>query len=144
MVHLLDVNLLIALAWPNHLHHVPAHAWFAAHAAEGWATCPITQCGFVRVSSNPRVIHPAVSPGEAVASLRRMAAHPYHVFWPDDVMLSDSTHVPLDVLRGHQQVTDAYMVGVARRRGGRLATMDRGLLAWLPQGMQDAAVLVPT
>ena len=62
MVRLLDINLLIALAWPSHVHHRQAHAWFAENAPSGWATCPFTQCGFVRISSNPQIIPEADSP----------------------------------------------------------------------------------
>jgi uncharacterized protein len=144
MVHLLDVNLLVALAWPNHIHHTPAHAWFAANHRNGWATCPIVQCGFVRVSSNPKAVVAAVSPGTAVEALGKMSAWAEHVFWPDDVELSDPTYVPPEVLRGHQQVTDAYLIGLAHRHGGALATLDRGLAAPLPGHRRRLVAVVPT
>jgi toxin-antitoxin system PIN domain toxin len=129
MVHLLDVNLLVALAWPNHVHHNAAQAWFGANASGGWATCPITQCGFVRISCNPKIVTVATSPQQATDALRRMATDPNHVFWPDDIAFSDGTYVPHGILKGHNQVTDAYLVGLALRHGGALATLDAGITA---------------
>lgn len=117
---LLDLNLLVALAWPNHVHHRPALAWFAAHRDGGWATCPVTESGFVRVSSNRRVIPEAHSPREAIAL-------PGHVFWADDVSFARGQSVAVEALLGHRQVTDAHLVALAIERRGRVATFDRGL-----------------
>jgi toxin-antitoxin system PIN domain toxin len=139
-VHLLDVNLLIALAWPTHVHHEPAHRWYRKRAAGGWATCPLTQLGFVRLSSNPAIIPGAVSVPAALEVLRDFTRAPHHVFWPDDVSLSDRRFPP-GLLLGHRQVTDAYLLALAVRRGGRLATLDRGLSALLPSGHGPAQVL---
>src|SRR5688500_18224316 len=106
---LLDINELIALAWPNHEHHARAHEWFASAASNGWATCPLTQCGFVRISSNPKIIPHAVKPQVAVELLTGMTAHPRHTFWPDDISLRDSGQQFWQKLSGHRQVTDAYL-----------------------------------
>lgn len=95
-VHLLDVNVLIALAWPQHVHHERVRQWFAAHAAEGWATCPITQCGFVRISSNPKIMGAAATPAQAVAALRQLMTHPNHDFWPDDLPFTDQQWIRHD------------------------------------------------
>lgn len=143
-VHLLDVNLLIALAWPTHVHHEPAHRWFRKHAGEGWATCPMTQVGFVRISSNPSIIPAAVPAPAALEALRGFVASPQHVFWPDDLSLADRGFPP-GILAGHRQVTDAYLVSLAIRHGGRLATLDRSVAALLPSGSphRDAVALVP-
>ena len=73
-VSLADINVLIALAWPNHECHQAAHEWFAAHAADGWATCPMTQCGFVRLSSNPKMVPEAVVPNAAIDLLHANGA----------------------------------------------------------------------
>ena len=142
--HLLDVNLLIALAWPSHVHHEPAHRWFRRHGAGGWATCPLTQVGFVRVSSNPAIIPGAVSVPAALETLRAFTAAAHHVFWPDDLPLSDRRFPP-GLLLGHRQVTDAYLLGLAIRHGGRLATLDRGTAALLPSASphRDALAIVP-
>ena len=134
MVSLLDVNLLVSLAWPNHEHHGPALQWFRENQQSGWATCPVTQSGFVRVSSNQRVIPGAKSPREAVSLLSRILALPHHVFFSDDVSLVASKFVAPEKLQGYRQVTDAHLLGIALRHGGRLATLDRGVLDLVPAG----------
>jgi hypothetical protein len=145
MVALLDVNLLVALAWPNHVHHEPAHRWFARHARAGWATSPVVELGFVRVSSNARVVPSAVSPQEAAALLRRITALPHHRFWLDDIRFADSPFVALARVVGHQQVTDAHLIALAIRHGGRLATFDRGLAAVVPPGHpREVVAVVPS
>ena len=130
-VSLLDVNMLIALAWPSHVHHRIAQEWFAKHASMGWATCPLTQCGFVRISSNPKIIPEAVTPKEALALLDEIVKQTTHVFWKDEISILDSS-VPDDILVGHRQVTDAYLLGLAIKQKGRLVTLDRGLSGLLP------------
>ena len=140
-VSLLDVNVLVALAWPNHVHHETAGRWFAENQRQGWATCPLTQSGFVRVSSNHRLIPEARSPGEAVLALRRIVALPHHVFWPDDVSLAVSRFVALEKLVGYQQVTDAHLLALALRKGGRLATLDAAIRGLVPRGFQPAKVV---
>ena len=124
-VRLLDVNVLIALAWPNHVHHEPAQRWFASSAKKAWATCPLTQLGFVRVSSNPRIVATAVSPREAARVMAAVTAQPGHEFWPDALELTAAAEFSTVTLVGHRQVTDAYLVALARHHGGRLATFDR-------------------
>jgi toxin-antitoxin system PIN domain toxin len=124
---LLDVNVLIALSWKTHPHYAAARAWFKARPVRRWATCPMTECGYVRLSSNPRLVQGAASVREAVESLRRLRAGTAHEFWLDDASLADE---PLfERLRGHQQVTDAYLLALAARRKGKLATFDQALSA---------------
>ncbi len=139
-VGLLDVNVLIALAWPSHVHHRLAHAWFAANHSAGWATCPLTQCAFIRVSSNPKIIPEAVPPTVALALLREMVSLPHHVFWPEDIPFCDEA-IPTDLLVSHRQVTDAYLLGLSIRNGGRLITFDHGLSALLPKKSPQRAAL---
>lgn len=124
---LLDVNLLIALTWPTHVHHAAARRWFERRAGAGWASCPITQTGFVRISSNPKIIPDAVHPREAVSMLKRLTALPGHEFWPDESVVSDTGPFASLALVGHRQVTDAYLLSLAKYRGGKLATLDRGV-----------------
>jgi hypothetical protein len=131
---LLDVNLLVALAWPNHVHHDGALAWWRRRRGGPWATCPATQFGFVRVSSNRLVVREAKTPGEAIALLARIVAQPGHVFWPDDVSIVDSAAIDAARIVGHRQVTDAHLVALAIRHGGRLATFDRGVGEVVPAG----------
>jgi toxin-antitoxin system PIN domain toxin len=123
---LLDVNALVALAWDSHVHHARMRAWFADNRARGWATCPLTESGFVRVSSNPKVLPSAIGVAAACAVLSTLRAAAGHSFLSDDVSLSDSD-VP--AMSGHRQVTDAHLLTLARRRGVRLVTFDGGVLA---------------
>lgn len=141
MISLLDVNLLVALAWPNHVHHVAALAWFRRNQAAGWATCPLTQSGFVRVSSNPSFVSDARSPQEAIQHLRRMVALPHHVFWHDDVSVAASEFVDEVRLVGYRQVTDVHLLALAQHRGGRLATLDGKLRGLVPRGRNVAEVV---
>jgi len=129
-VALLDVNALIALACDSHVHHARMRSWFAESVAAGWATCPMTESGFVRVSSNPGVLPVAVGLDAARAVLVMLRALEGHRFLTDDVSLADSD-VP--AINGHRQVSDAHLLTLARRRGVRLVTFDRGVLA-LAQG----------
>lgn len=132
MISLLDVNMLIALAWPSHIHHRKAVKWFAKHNAQGWATCALTQCALVRISSNPKIIPEAVSVKEALALLEEVIRHPSHHFWKDSVSLLDPK-MPTDLLLGHRQVTDAYLLGLAIQYKARLVTLDSGLSGLLPK-----------
>ena len=125
MKFLLDLNLLLALAWPSHVHHHHAHAWFKGEAHKGWATCPLTQLGFVRLSSNPAFTLDAVSPGAALSLLQDITAMDGHEFWPDDVDCMSAVFSGGVQLTGHRQVTDAYLLSLARARSGCLATLDR-------------------
>jgi toxin-antitoxin system PIN domain toxin len=118
---LLDVNALVALAWDAHVHHVAVRTWFAASAAAGWATCPLTESGFVRVSSNPKVLTGAISVEQARSVLRALRAHKGHRFLSDDVSLADPEIPPLI---GHRQVTDAHLLALVRRHDTRLVTFD--------------------
>jgi hypothetical protein len=138
---LLDSNVLIALGWPNHVHHECALAWFRAHQKNGWATCPLTQSGFVRVSSNRAVIPEAKSPREAVDLLRQITALPHHRFWADDISLSRSELVAVKKLVGYRQVTDAHVLALALRHDGRLATLDRGIRQLVPDGFVPREVV---
>jgi hypothetical protein len=122
---LFDVNLLVALFDPDHIHHEPAHDWFADNRARGWATCPITENGFVRVLANPAYGAAVVRAAELVARLRTFCASGYHQFWPDDISLRDESLFDAAFVGGHRQLTDLYLLGLAHKRGGRLATFDR-------------------
>lgn len=133
MISLLDVNLLVALAWPSHVQHDAALGWFRENRAAGWATCPLTQSGFVRVSSNRQVIPEAKSPQEAVGLLRRIVELPGHRFWEDDFAIATASEIASERLLGYRQVTDAHLLALAIRRGGRLATFDGGIRELVPK-----------
>ena len=131
---LLDVNVLIALAWPNHLHHELVTRWFRRQQRNGWATCSVSQSGFVRVSSNSRILPGAKSPGEALSLLRELVALPHHHFLPDEVSLATSELINPQRIMGHRQVTDAHLLAVALSNDAQLATLDRGIRLLVPEG----------
>jgi uncharacterized protein len=124
---LLDVNVLLALLDADHLDHDRAWAWLDAEIASGWASCAITENGFVRVISEPRYPSP-VSPSEAIALLGRAASDAHHAFWSCDVTLLDPETVDATRLHGPRQVTDAYLLALAVSHDGRLVTFDRALV----------------
>ncbi len=121
---LLDTNVLLALAWPNHQHHAQAHAWFAAGARQGWSTCAFTQLGFIRLSSSPAYTAGAVTPQDAATLLRQWTRIKSHRFWTSPAADNPALYVRA---LGHQQVNDAWLVEVARRNSGRLVTLDTRL-----------------
>ena len=114
--YLLDVNLLLALTDPMHVHHEPAHRWFAETGCQAWATCPLTENGFVRISSHPKYPN---RPGDVAAVLeilRQLCALEGHHFWADEVSLRDL--LSSEVVVTHAHVTDVYLLGLARHKGG--------------------------
>ena len=123
---LLDVSVLIALFHPDHVHHEAAHDWFDDQHPIGFATCPLTENGFVRIVTNPR--GPVREDrATALASLSRMCASPQHDFWPDAVSLRDETLFDPQVHVSYLQLTDVYLLGLATRMGGTLATFDASI-----------------
>ena len=144
MTDLLDVNVLVSLAWPNHVHHLAARAWFARDRAGAWATTPITECGFVRVSSNRSAIPTAVTPAEAVLLLSQMRALEGHVFLVDDLQAVVGEPPEPPRLATHSLVTDAHLLALARRHDARLVTFDRGVAAMAGHApVEDVLLLQP-
>jgi toxin-antitoxin system PIN domain toxin len=123
-VALLDVSVLVALFDPDHVHHEAAHGWFAANRGAGWATCPLTENGVVRVLSNPAYGSTPETPAAIVRRLGAFCSSGKHVFWADEVSLRDSRLFAPTAPASHRQVTDVYLLGLAKRKGGRLATFD--------------------
>ena len=142
MVSLLDVNLLVALFDPDHIHHDLAHDWFADHHADGWATCPLTENGFVRVLAHPAYGSAIARPAELVDRLRQFCSGKHHVFWPDAVSLGDTRVFDAAFIRGHRQITDIYLLGIAMKAGGRLATLDRTIPLAAVRGATRARLAV--
>jgi uncharacterized protein len=130
---LLDVNVLIAMAWPAHDSHSKVQAWLSIHAPLGWATCPMTQSSFVRILSNPSFSPNSISPRDALALLQTNLSHSAHEFWPDELGLVQALSSLASQLDGHQQITDAYLLGLAMHRAGKLATMDKSIVRLLPE-----------
>ncbi len=137
---LLDVNVLIALAWPSHIHHESAHRWFSAIRSSGWATCPLTQSGFVRVSANTRVFPDSVTPQEALTLLADIVTVDGHHFWSDTVNLSSSEYIEPNKILGFRQVTDAHLIAIALSHHGRIASFDKGLASLVPSGYKARKV----
>ena len=144
MTALLDVNVLVALAWPNHVHHRLARSWFEGNHARGWATCSFTETGFVRISSNPKVVDESRTPAEAVLLLQRLVKLAGHRFWTDDVSIAQADPVAVERVRGYRHVMDAHLLALARRHGGRLATFDRKLEGLLLPGVDPDRLIVLT
>jgi toxin-antitoxin system PIN domain toxin len=131
--YLLDVNVMVAMAWQGHAHHAAAHAWFADDPrGRRWATCPLTEAAFVRLSCNPAVVGRTVLPGEALRLLAANTALPRHEFWPLELPVTDALAHFRDRLAGHQQITDAYLLALAIENGGVLATFDRAIASLMP------------
>lgn len=131
-VYLLDVNVLLALSDPMHLYHEGAHRWFSTRGKTGWATCPLTENGFVRIASHPSYPN---RPGDAplvITLLRQFCAMPGHSFWPDAVSIRDMLQP--GALFTHNQLTDIYLLGLAVAQGGKLATFDQRITSTLVRG----------
>jgi toxin-antitoxin system PIN domain toxin len=134
LIALLDVNLLLALAWPQHLHHAAADRWFARHRALGWATCPHTQLGFLRLSATPAVVGAAFPVGDGLRLFAANTAAADHVFWAEETAPIEILAEIRNRLGGPQQLADAMLLDLAIRRGGQLATLDRRVAQLLRPG----------
>ena len=123
---LLDVNVLIALLDSDHASHDSAMSWFSKHARAGWASCPITQNGCIRIMSHPGYPNPL--PVQAVIEHLAEACHQdIHEFWQDEVSLLDSDVVDSSRIHGPRQLTDIYLLALAVQHEGRLVTFDAGI-----------------
>lgn len=125
---LLDVNALLALAWPNHQFHTAVLARLERQPLARWATCALTQLGFVRLSSNPSVVEVRKTPSQAVELLADLTRDPQHIYLETLPALPHIASVFRNLL-GHQQVTDAYLLGVAEASGATLLTFDQRVVA---------------
>lgn len=120
---LLDVNVLIALLDGAHSLHARATTWLGAHIADGWASCPLTQNGCVRIMSHGG--YPGALPVHVVANrLAEATGTRHHAFWPDDVSLLDATLIDPSRIHGPRQITDVYLLALAIAHGGRFVTFD--------------------
>ena len=127
MAALLDVNALIALVDSDHTGHEAMQRWFAAHAGEGWATCPMVENGMVRVLSQPAYPSGQRAPAAVIEYLGVLKTAAHYEFWPDGVSISDETLFDPAYIAGTRQVTDAYLLGLAARHGGRVVSFDRSM-----------------
>jgi toxin-antitoxin system PIN domain toxin len=126
-IALLDINVLVALFDADHVHHDLAHDWFIDHHERGWATCPVTENGFIRVVSNPGYHTDSVRPAMAADQLRMFCGSKHHRFWPAQISLKNDAKFSLAAARGHGQLTDLYLLALAKEMNGTLATFDRSI-----------------
>ena len=136
-MYLLDINILIALADPDHEHHDKAESFFLANHHRGWATCPITENGFVRIISHSSYPGGPSSTDAACAILKQLCANEGHRFWPDDLSLRSSPALPVS-----KHLTDHYLLSLAMHRQGKLVTLDRHIQAALIPGGADAYIVI--
>lgn len=126
-VHLLDVNVFLALLWPTHESHALAHAWFAKTGRRGWATSPLTQLGVLRLLTNPVVTRGAVSPATALTVLLDATRQEGHTFWPLEHDFGGGLLSIVNRVQGYRQWTDAALLSQAVQHKGILVTLDAGV-----------------
>jgi toxin-antitoxin system PIN domain toxin len=140
-VFLLDINILLALADPQHPHRSRALAFFPQAQAEGWAMCPLTENGFLRILGHPNYPGGPGSPDLARPIIKSPCTAPGHQFWVDAISLCDSGAIP--VLPPSKDLTDAYLLALAAYRKGRFATFDHRVKASAIPGVSDSYFPVP-
>ena len=138
---LLDVNALIALGDPFHVHHERVQKWFHRERVRAWATCPLTENGFLRILGNPSYAQSPGNPTRLRVALSILCSAPGHQFWPDDISLCDLDNYP--ELPNSKQLTDYYLLALAIHREGKLATLDRRIDSTLIAGGAEAYFVIP-
>jgi toxin-antitoxin system PIN domain toxin len=127
---LLDINLLIALFDADHTFHDRAHGWYRKNRIHGWASCPLTENGVVRILSNPNYRPNApLMPEEVISRLQDFSDRSDHFFWPDSISIRDGDRIDRSILLGPRQLTDVYLLALAVTNGGRLVTFDENIPA---------------
>jgi toxin-antitoxin system PIN domain toxin len=142
VTYLLDVNVLIALIDPGHVAHDDVHGWFASTGKSAWATSPITENGVIRIVGNPKYPNSPGSPAVVAQIVAKLTKHPGHTFWNDDISLVGAADIDPAKILTAAQVTDTYLLGLARAHVGRLATFDRKLsVAAVKEGKSTLCVI---
>jgi toxin-antitoxin system PIN domain toxin len=141
-VYLLDINLLLALMDPMHVHHEPSHEWFAENGQQAWATCPLTENGFIRIAGHPNYPNRPGDTSAIFSILRQLCEAAGHHFWPEDLSILDI--LTPDSIITHNQITDIYLLGLAVHNKGKLATLDRRIPAEVLRGGRQAIELIIT
>ena len=142
MTYLLDVNVLIALIDPGHVAHEDAHRWFETTGHSSWATCPLTANGVICILGNPKYPNSPGSPARVAPIMQSLRGLPGHEFWPDDVSLVDCAAIDTEKLLTSAQVTDTYLLALAKVHGGALATFDRKLSVLAVRGGKPSLHLI--
>jgi hypothetical protein len=121
--YLLDINLLLALTDPMHIHHEQSHQWFAEKGHQAWATCPLTENGFVRIASHPNYPNRPGDVPAVLSILRQVCETSGHHLWTEDLSILEILEP--EAIITHAQITDVYLLGLAVSKQGKLATLDR-------------------
>ena len=135
MRSLLDVNVLLALLDANHLHHGLVMAWWKENQGQGWASCPLTQNGVLRIMSGSSYLN-RQAPAVVAERLGLATAHNSHKFWPDTLSLLEAGLLKWERVIGSRQITDTYLLALAVKNGGRFVTLDKGVSV---QAVRDAS-----
>lgn len=138
---LFDINVLLAIVDGDHVDHGRAWEWLDAEIVHGWASCPVTENGFVRIISQPRYPCP-VPTSQALLLLRQACVPPYHQFWSCDVSLLDVKVLDSTRVHGPKQVTDLYLLALAVHNDGRFVTFDRSVPSSAVRGAEDRHLVV--
>ena len=138
--YLPDVNLLLALSDPMHIHHESAHRWFAAKGQQAWATCPLTENGFVRIAGHPNYPNRPGDVTAVLAILRQFCETPGHHFWTEDISILEILEP--NAIITHAQITDVYLLGLAVHKRGKLATLDQRIPVNAVRGGRKALELI--
>lgn len=131
--YLLDINILLALLDPMHVFHDAAHRWFHADGRLSWSTCPLTENGVARIASQPAYGNTPGGAPVVAKALSRLCSRPEHQFWQEDFSLLDETRFVREKLVG-RHLTDSYLLALALRHGGKLATFDKKLVVHAVHG----------
>ena len=141
---LFDVNFLIALFDPDHVFHERSHDWWKANLTSGWASCPLTENGVVRIMSNPNYSKKAhFTHGDIITRLEKFADNTDHEFWPDEISLRDKAIFDRNRLHTSHQLTDLYLLALATKNNGRLVTFDTAIPLSAVMGAQNSNLCVP-
>jgi toxin-antitoxin system PIN domain toxin len=139
---LLDVNVLVALLDGGHLHHRVAMDWLAAHARAGWASCPLTQNGCLRILSLPTYPNPQ-PPARVAERLAAATADRSHTFWPDSLSLLEPERLHWERVLSTRHITDVYLLALAVEHRGCLVTFDRSVaVAAVPGALKKHLVVL--
>lgn len=138
---LLDVNMLIALLDRDHALHANAAKWLTSNIAGGWASCPLTQNGCVRILSQPSYPNPQTA-NAAAQRLREATLSEYHQFWADDISLLDATLFDWQYLLYSRQLTDAYLLALAVKNNGVFVTLDQHIQLAAVRGAKPQHLVV--
>ena len=138
---LLDVNVLIALLDTTHIHHILARNWFAENHTFGWASCPLTENGCLRIISQPNYSN-SIPVKSALEKLNFARRTPLHMFWPDAISLLDFDVFNVEVIHGPKQLTDIYLLALAVKNAGRVISFDRKIPLSAVRGAKQEHLVV--